>query len=143
MPWSWAEKRLADSKNFWLTTVGPDGRPHSMPLWGVWEKGEEAFWFSCAEESLKVRNIASNPNVVVAADNTVEVVSVEGTAEPLAGRADVAAAWGAKYASDEQTKEDLTAFFLGGAQYVVRPRKAFGLIERDDEFGPKATRWVW
>ena len=29
------------------------------------------------------------------------------------------------------------------AVWVVRPTKAFGVIERPEDFGPRATRWRW
>ena len=34
LPWSWAEERLAETRNFWLITVKASGRPHSMLIWG-------------------------------------------------------------------------------------------------------------
>jgi pyridoxamine 5'-phosphate oxidase-like protein len=37
LPWSWAEERLAQSHDYWVATVQPDGRPHLMPVWGVWD----------------------------------------------------------------------------------------------------------
>ena len=36
LPWSWAVQRLTASHDYWLATVCPDGRPHVMPVWGVW-----------------------------------------------------------------------------------------------------------
>ena len=36
LPWSWAEERLIASHAYWLSTVRPDGRPHAIPVWGVW-----------------------------------------------------------------------------------------------------------
>lgn len=82
LPWGWAAERLAPCRNFWVTTVDPRHRPHSMPVWGVWSEDDQRFFFSCAPSSLKARNLAENPNVVVAIDDTVEVVSVEGVATP-------------------------------------------------------------
>jgi hypothetical protein len=35
LPWSWAEQRLTESRNYWITSLWPDGRPHSMPVWAV------------------------------------------------------------------------------------------------------------
>jgi hypothetical protein len=35
LPWSWAEERLTASRNYWVASSWPDGRPHSMPVWGV------------------------------------------------------------------------------------------------------------
>jgi hypothetical protein len=33
--WRWAIERLADSRNYWISTTRRDGRPHAMPVWGV------------------------------------------------------------------------------------------------------------
>jgi hypothetical protein len=32
LPWAWAEERLGRARNYWVTTLWPDGRPHSMPV---------------------------------------------------------------------------------------------------------------
>jgi hypothetical protein len=143
LPWSWAEQRLVDSRNYWVVTVDGDGAPHAMPVWGLWHRGEDQFWFSSAADSLKARNIASNPNVVVAADDTVEVVSVEGVATPAEGRRDVAEEYSTKYETDPKAQEELADFFLRGSVFRVTPVRAFGMIERPDEFSERATRWVW
>lgn len=143
LPWSWAEQRLVDSRNYWVVTVDGDGAPHAMPVWGLWRRGEDQFWFSSAADSLKASNIASNPNVVVAADDTVEVVSVEGVATPAEDRRDVAEEYAAKYETDPEAQEELADFFLQGSVFRVTPVRAFGVIERPDEFSERATRWVW
>jgi len=143
LPWSWAEQRLVDSRNYWVVTVDGDGTPHAMPVWGLWRRGEDQFWFSSAADSLKARNIASNPNVVVAADDTIEVVSVEGVATPAEDRRDVAEEYAAKYEADTEAQQELADFFLQGSVFRVTPVRAFGVIERPDEFSERATRWVW
>jgi len=33
--WSWAEQRLTKSHNYWITTIKPDGNPHTMVVWGL------------------------------------------------------------------------------------------------------------
>lgn len=53
LPWSWAERKLAESRNFWVVTLWPDGRPHAMPVWGVWDTDEEVFWFTSSARSRK------------------------------------------------------------------------------------------
>lgn len=147
LPWTWAAERLTRSRNYWLTHVDPSGRPHSMPLWGVWDDETNTFWFGTDASSFRVRNMSANPAVVVAADDTVEVVSVEGTATKVDNRPATAQRaaelWGAKYAGEAGSAEDLTSFFLQGTVFRVDPVKAFGIIERAEEFGPSATRWVW
>lgn len=74
LPWSWAEERLTTSRNYWVTTLWPDGRPHSMPVWGVWDG--EALWFSSGRRSRKARNLAADPRCVVTTENADEPVVV-------------------------------------------------------------------
>jgi general stress protein 26 len=147
LPWSWARDRLVTSRNYWVITASPDGRPAAMPVWGVWidaPDDEGSFWFSCAPSSRKARNIAANPKVVVAADATVEVVSVDGTARLLQGSdaGDAVDAYVAKYWPGEDP-EPHAAFLNSHSIYAVTPDRAYGIIEREDEFAQKATRWRW
>jgi hypothetical protein len=147
LPWEWAERRLVENHNYWVVTVDPQGRPHSTPVWGVWMAGDERFWFSCSEGSLKARNLATNPHVVVTTADTVEVVSVEGTATPASVESSaartVADAYAAKYEPDPDKRAGLAGFVLANALYVVQPQKAFGIIEHEEQFAATATRWAW
>ena len=132
LPWSWAQKRLERGWNYWLVTARPDGRPHMMPVWGLWWDG--AFWFSTGEKTVKARNLAANPNCVVAPGDSEEAVVLEGVAEWIPASDSLKPLWAAykkKYKWDMKG----TGFF------VVRPRAAFGLIEKDDLFPQTATRW--
>lgn len=58
LPWTWAEERLAGSHDYWVATAAADGRPHLMPVWGMWHDG--ALWFSSSTRSRKARNLRSN-----------------------------------------------------------------------------------
>lgn len=80
LPWSKVERWIAESRNYWVATTRPDGRPHAMPLWGVWL--ESAVWFSTHPESLKGRNIARDPRIVVHLESGDDVAILEGEAEP-------------------------------------------------------------
>lgn len=33
LSWKWAESKLNKSRQYWVITVRPDGRPHAMPVW--------------------------------------------------------------------------------------------------------------
>lgn len=144
LPWSWAAERLGANRNFWVVTVSAAGRPHALPVWGVWDDGEHRFAFSCAPGSRKARNLAANPAVVVAVDDTVECVSVEGRASVLADgpRRET---WIERYVARYQAEAaELSADFLRANLVVeVTPERAFGVIEREDEFATRATRWVF
>lgn len=146
LPWPWAEERLTDSRNYWVTTVSGDGRPHSMPVWGVWLTDRERFWFSCSPNARKARNLAENDRVVVAPTNTVEVVSVEGRADAVTdGDLEVhVRAYADKYGEEMgMSFEQIEEFLLSHASFEVVPERAFGMIERADEFSRCATRWRW
>ena len=98
LPWSWAEERLIGAHDYWLTSLWPDGRPHSMPVWGAWDG--EALWFSSGRRSRKVRNLAADPRCVVTTDDPKDPVVVEGSAELVSDRATierVAGVMSAKY----------------------------------------------
>jgi hypothetical protein len=154
LPWSWATERLERSRNYWVVTASTAGRPHAMPVWGLWVSERDQFFFSCASTSRKAANLRANPQVVITADDTVEVVSVEGLADEIdtADHLDLVKRWAAKYGADETdgsaeaeaaSAQQLEEFLASTTGFLVRPGRAFGLIERADEFAQKATRWVW
>jgi len=77
-----AEQRLQSNIIAWLTTVGGDGRPYTVPVGFLWE-GQTLLIFSQPKKQ-KLRNIRKNPRVTLALDETEggnDVVIVEGTAE--------------------------------------------------------------
>jgi len=137
LPWSWAEKRLNASRNYWLTTVWPDGRPHSMPVWGTWDG--EALWCSSGRNSRKVRNLAADPRCAVTTEDANDPVVLEGSAD-FATDPDVIARvvelMNAKYDSH------FTVEFLSEhATIRVRPHWAFAMTH--DDFSGSPTRWAF
>ena len=145
LPWSWAEERLLRNKNFWVITASASGRPHALPVWGVWLPDSSTFAFSCSPNARKARNIRANPQVAFTIDDTVECVSVEGTARELPADRQKAAAetYAAKYEPDPAKRADMVEFVTSHSMWEVVPQRAFAIIEREDEFAQRATRWVW
>jgi len=137
MPWSWAVERLTASRNYWVVSRWPDGRPHAMPVWGIWH--EESFWFSSSKGSGKARNLMADPRCVVATEDAMQPVVLEGKAELVTERGVLEAMLAlenAKYQTDygiELMDPDVNSAFR------VRPRWAFGLTESD--FTGSPTRW--
>ena len=77
-----------------------------------------------------------------AVDDTVECVSVEGRAIRLHDPA-LIDPWIERYLA-KYAGQDVTADFLRqNAFFEVVPDRAFGVIERHDEFTTRATRWRW
>ena len=134
LPWKWAVKTLAESREYWIVTVRPDGRPQAMIIWGFWLDG--AFWFGTGSKTQKARNLAKNPNCIVGTQNAAEAVILEGVAEPI---------------TDAATRKKLEPASLskygmsggGGSEpvYRVRPSRVFGFIEKS--FPKTATRWMF
>lgn len=83
-------QRLHENTIVWLNTVRPDGRPHSVAVWFLWD-GETFLIFS-RPQNQKVYNIQQNANVLLAIDDTHEgadPITIEGTATLLkSGEAD-------------------------------------------------------
>jgi nitroimidazol reductase NimA-like FMN-containing flavoprotein (pyridoxamine 5'-phosphate oxidase superfamily) len=144
LPWSWAAERLIGNRNYWVVTVSGEGRPHALPVWGVWDDGECRFAFSCGPHSRKARNIAANPAVVVMTDDTVECVSVEGRAAAVQEETRTAT-WIERYlAKYRPMSPELTGEFLAAHLLVeVDPERVLSVIEREVEFTTRPTRWVF
>lgn len=134
LPWKWGLKTLTESREYWIVTVRPDGRPHAMIIWGLWFDG--AFWFGTGSKTQKARNLAKNPNCVVGTQNAAEAVILEGVAE-LVPDTDI---------RRKLEPASLRKYGMSGGDgseplYRVRPRRAFGLIEKT--FPKTATRWTF
>ena len=133
--WSHAEKRLERARNYWIATTRPDGRPHVAPVWGVWMEGE--LYFGTGRSSVKGRNLAHSPELIVHLESADDVVIFEGEVEEVRDRTSFKAvdiAYRAKYGMGVRE-----AGHDGAVWYVVRPRKAHAWLEND--FPNTATRW--
>ena len=139
LPWSWAEDGLASARNYWVVSLRPDGRPHAMPVWGVWDDG--ALWFSSSKGSRKARNLTADPRCTIAIEDALNPVIVEGKAELVTDSAALArmlALENTKYGTDygiEMLDPDANSVFR------VSPDWAFGL--RQDDFTGSPTRWIF
>ncbi|MBI2767815.1 MAG: pyridoxamine 5'-phosphate oxidase family protein [Chloroflexi bacterium] len=144
LPWSWAEERLAASRNYWVTTTRPGGAPHAMPVWGVWANGR--LYFSSGAKSRKAKNLAADPRCVIHTESGSQAVIVEGIAVVLP-EAEALAVMKAPY----KEKYDWEMTGGEGPIFAVEPRVAFGFIESyggsadqdatESQFTQTATRW--
>jgi hypothetical protein len=132
--WERAQEQLAAARNYWVVTSSPEGRPHAMPVWGIWLDG--ALLFSTARASRKGRNLAANPAIVVHLESGDDVVTLEGRVEavddPELLRRFVDA-YDAKYQIRPDTGDAADGI------YLLKPRTAFTWLERD--FPQTAARW--
>jgi hypothetical protein len=140
LPWKWADERLKKSHNYWINTVKPDGSPHTMVVWGLWQDGR--LLFSTGSKSRKARNLAQNSNCVVCTEHAHEAVIVEGVADiaDVAARRKFLPTYERKYKFDMGgMKQDILS--MKEPVFAVGPRLVFGLWEKD--FVGKSTRWTF
>lgn len=138
LSWSWAEQRLKKSHNYWITTVKPDGSPHTMVVWGLWQDGR--FLFSTGSQSRKARNLSKNPHCIVCTEDAHEAIIVEGVAEiaDVEARRKLIPAYQRKYHWDlSSMKDDMLS--MKEPVFAVRPKVVFALWEK--YFQTKSTRW--
>jgi len=137
--WSWVAERLTAARNYWVATVWPDGRPHVMPVWAMWD--DSVLWFTSAIGSRKVRNLIADPRCCVTTEDASDPVVIEGVAETTtepAALQRVIDLMNAKYHTD------FGVDFLdpaANATVRVRPRRVFSL--RAGDFTGSPTRWIF
>jgi nitroimidazol reductase NimA-like FMN-containing flavoprotein (pyridoxamine 5'-phosphate oxidase superfamily) len=144
LSWNWAKERLENGRTYFIATVDSAGKPHMMPIWGVWFN--DAFFFSTGSTSRKARNLSGNARCSIATEidfarrpknknDIKDSVVFEGLAEIVDDsriRTKFARIYQEKYAWDMEGFEEPI--------YRVRPSVAFGLTS---EFTETATRWTF
>jgi PPOX class probable F420-dependent enzyme len=68
---------LAQQKVVTVATVGPNGRPHLMPLWYVPEPGGDLIGWTFAK-SQKAKNLARDPHATLQVEDGVEYQELRG-----------------------------------------------------------------
>jgi hypothetical protein len=141
LAWADVEARLIASKYYWLASVRPDGRPHSVPRWGVWVGGR--FYYDGAPTTRHARNVEHNPACTLTLESGAEVVIVEG--ESHATRADpdelgrmISAAF-SKYHPDYAPEADAWSDDSGGGLRVITPTRALAWLS----FPSDCTRFTF
>ena len=129
LSWGHVVERMSVARNYWLATVRPDGRPHSVPVWGVWV--EDRLHFGGGRSTRKARNLVANPNVVAHSESGENVVILEGVAQEVTDPALqelIDDAYEAKYGVRH-----------GTPVWVLEPR----VVHAWSRFPADATRWVF
>jgi len=80
LSWEYVIERLSSSKNYWLCSVRPDGRPHSVPRWGVFIN--EKLYYDGSPETVHARNILQNPHLSIHLESGDQALIAEGTTRP-------------------------------------------------------------
>jgi hypothetical protein len=135
LPWSHARERLERSRNYWICTARPDGRPHSIPVWGFFV--DDVLYFGTSSDSRKARNLQHNAAVSIHLDSGDDVVIVEGEARAIPPSDKEVLT---KLDAASKTKYKMPLMIVpGSVLYAVRPRVVLSWTEK--EFPKNATRW--
>jgi general stress protein 26 len=103
-------KLLAEAQTSWFSSVRPDGRPHSLPVWHVLGRGH--LYLAVQAHSVKAANVRSNPRVALGArlEDPLAGLIVEGMGRLRPElRAEVSPLFVAKYEWDIKDDEDYSA----------------------------------
>jgi hypothetical protein len=79
LQWSAVRKRLVEAEQYWLATTRPDGRPHVVPIDGVWV--DDVWYFGGDPQAIHQRNLQHDRRIAVHLPDTIAAVIVEGTAQ--------------------------------------------------------------
>jgi len=135
LPWSFVSERIEQAKHYWVSTVDPEGRPHSTPVDGLWV--DEKLYFGGSPKTKRHRNLAANPAVCIHLENASEVVIMHGEVVELR---DIDASLAQRLANASKKKYGYSpppdAFGAGGS-FAVKLR----MVLAWKQFPKDATRW--
>lgn len=128
--WEAVTSRLTAAEIYWLSTVRPDGRPHTTPLIGVWH--DEVLDFCTGPSEQKARNLRSSAHCTVTTGtnslNSGMDIVLEGPAQRCEDETELtglAALYRRKYGADWQFDVRDGAFRgQGDIAWVFRVRPA-------------------
>ena len=79
LTWDWVVERLTESKHYWLSSVRPNGRPHTIPRWGVFL--DNKFYYDGSPETRHARNLEQNPHVTLNLEDGRQAIFLEGISD--------------------------------------------------------------
>jgi nitroimidazol reductase NimA-like FMN-containing flavoprotein (pyridoxamine 5'-phosphate oxidase superfamily) len=88
LSWDAVDTRLAEALHYWLATVRPDGRPHAVPLDGLWLDAK--WYFGGSPRTVKHRNLLANPRATLHLEDAASAVIVEGACQVITPDAETA-----------------------------------------------------
>lgn len=80
LTWDWVAEQLTESKHYWLCSVRSNGRPHTIPRWGVFVNNK--FYYDGSPETRHARNIMENPHITLNLESGSQAIIMEGISKP-------------------------------------------------------------
>jgi hypothetical protein len=138
IPWSKIDHWLLAFRTIWISTTRPDGRPHAVPVWYVWDG--RSLYFISDRTLQKSKNLAQQPWIVMHAGDGDDVIILEGIST-IVKNADelnrVDDAYRTKYV-DPGSGAEATIFEPNADLYRVHLRHVMAW-----EYGTVANRTDW
>jgi general stress protein 26 len=138
IPWNKVDNWLRAFRSIWVSTTRPDGRPHAVPVWYVWDNN--AVYFISARHLQKSKNLAKQPWIIVHAGDGDDVIILEGPVEIVDSRIElerIDALYRAKYV-DPGSGAQATIFEPDVDLYRVNVKHIMAW-----EYGTVANRTDW
>ena len=138
IPWSKIENWLRAARSIWVSTTRPDGRPHVVPVWFIWD--DSHLYFISAGNLQKSKNLAHQSWAVVHLGDGDDVVILQGPAKIVTDREETEradAVYRAKYV-DPGSGAQATVFEPDANLYRVDVRHIMAW-----EYGTVANRTDW
>ena len=139
--WAQVAARLAMERDYWLCTVAADGSPHVSPVWAA--VADQHCYLYSERRTLKARNVAADPRVVLHLADATDVVIVHGHLDDLGhphDHGEIVAAFGRKYQYPEDQAFLPTNDPAFDVLYVLRPTRA--LIWQLTDYEASQRRWA-
>lgn len=137
LPWPDIRAELEKARQYWLATVRVDGRPHVVPLDGLWV--DDVWYYGGSPDSVHRRTALAHPAATMHLPDPWRVVVVEGEVRLTRPEADLAARLAKlsneKYA-DYGYQHDATAY---AEVLALHPRRVLAWTS----FPSDATRFVF
>ena len=140
MTWQQVTARLADQRDYWLSTIARDGSPHVSPVWAAFVD-EDCYLYS-ERRTVKARNIAVDPRVVLHPADATDVVIVHGYLDDVGHPRDhdkALAAFASKYRLPHDQAFLPTHDPDFDVLYLLRPVRA--LMWRLGDYDASQRRW--
>lgn len=134
VPWDFVAAQMEPARHYWLSTTYPDGRPHAVPVWGIWYANR--FHFEGSMKTAWARNLVRNPGIVVHLPDGDRVVILEGIAHIIEDDEIDSEAWH-RLDTTFQSKYQVTQ---GSPYWYVQPKK---VLAWDGEDLHTMTRWLF
>lgn len=139
LTWDWVDEQMEKSRNYWICTTRPDGKPHAAPVWGIWL--DNTLYFGTGKTSVKAKNVSHSNQVVVHLESGDDTLIIEGVLEPVESdnlQQKIIKAYAGKYPTYDPTQVDDAGDAIW---YRLVPHKIMAWLEHD--FLESAAYWMF